>query len=140
MRQAIVTSSSTTLHEGRDRTVQYHKVPPNNFPPFFYRILPNVTGIYPSSLISLNFYLYTLIIASRANMKKGCQHIIINSIDRMRGSTSLSRFSEETSRFYCRRESCQQLNGAESLTRANQRATATEILLVEMFYHSQSIC
>jgi len=32
--------------------------------------------------MSLRLYQYTLIIARRTNMKKGCQHMIINSFDR----------------------------------------------------------
>jgi hypothetical protein len=59
----------------------------------------------------------------------------------MRGSTNLSRFSGKTRHVYCGRESCHASMALSRwvATRANQRATATEILLVEMFYHSRSL-
>ena len=59
----------------------------------------------------------------------------------MRGSTNLSRFSGKTPHVYCGRESCHASMALSRwvATRANQRATATEILLVEMFYHARSV-
>ena len=62
----------------------------------------------------------------------------------MRGSTNLSRFSGKTPHVYCGRESCHASMALSRwvATRANQRATATGILLVEMSCHTlaQSIC
>ena len=62
----------------------------------------------------------------------------------MRGSTNLSRFSGKTCHVYCGRESCHASMALSRwvATRANQRATATGILLVEMSCHTlaQSIC
>jgi hypothetical protein len=73
----------------------------------------------------------------------GGKHMLIDSLDReLRGSTTnLSRFSEERRAVSIVEGKAVNASTALSVARSlgqNQRATATEILLVEMFHHSQS--